>query len=139
MSMNRVLVMGRLTKDPELRRTGNGIAVASFSLAVDRDHSSKEDGAKETDFFYIVAWRSTAEFAEKHLGKGRMVAVDGRLQSRSYEDKDGKRRDVVEIVADRIYFADSKRTDDRGYQNAHQTEEPSGFAELTGDDEPLPF
>lgn len=139
MSMNRVLEMGRLTRDPELRRTGNGIAVTSFSIAVDRDHSSKEDGSKETDFFDVVAWRSTAEFAAKYLAKGRMIVVDGRLQSRSYEDKDGNKRRTVEILAERIYFADSKRSDDRGYQNEYQQGEPSGFAEVTGDDSDLPF
>ena len=139
MSMNRVLVMGRLTKDPELRHTGNGIAVASFSIAVDRDHSTKEDGTKDTDFFDVVAWRSTAEFAEKYLTKGRMIGVDGRLQSRTYEDKDGNKRKAVEIVADRIYFADSKYASDRNTQNAHQPGDPSDFAEVTEDDSDLPF
>ena len=141
MSMNRVTIMGRLTKDPELRRTGNGIAVVSFSIAVERDHSSKEDGTKETDFFYVTAWRSTAEFAAKYLSKGRMIGVDGRLQSRSYEDKNGNRRDVVEIMADRMYFADSNR-DNRpsaGTTGAYQPEEPTNFAEMSGDDEELPF
>ena len=139
MSMNRVLEMGRLTREPDLRRTGSGIPVASFSIAVDRDHSSREDGTKETDFFDVVAWRGTAEFAEKYLSKGRMIVVDGKLQSRSYEDKDGNKRKAVEIVADRIYFADSKRNDDRGTQNAYQPEEPTGFAEVTEDDSDLPF
>ena len=139
MSMNRVLVMGRLTKDPELRRTGSGIAVANFTLAVDRDHSSKEDGTKDTDFFDVVAWRSTAEFAEKYLTKGRMIGVDGRLQSRTYEDKDGNKRKAVEIVADRIYFADSKYASDRNTQNAYQSGDPSDFAEVTEDDSDLPF
>lgn len=139
MSMNRVLIMGRLTRDPEIRYTGNNIPVACFSLAVDRDHSSKEDGSKEADFLDVVAWRSTAEFATKHLSKGRMIGVDGRLQSRNYTDKDGKNRKAVEIVAERIYFADSKRTDDRGYQNTYPQGEPSGFAEAPADDSDLPF
>ena len=138
MSMNRVTIMGRLTKDPELRRTGSGIAVVSFSIAVERDHSSKEDGSKETDFFYVTAWRSTAEFAAKYLSKGRMIGVDGRLQSRSYEDKNGNKRDVVEIMADRIYFADSNRTNS-GMSGTYQPEEPTGFAEVSGDDSELPF
>ncbi len=138
MSMNRVLIMGRLVKSPELRYTGNNIPVACFSLAVDRDHSSKEDGSKEADFLDFVAWRSTAEFVTKHLSKGRMIGVDGRLQSRNYTDKDGKNRKAVEIVAERIYFADSKRNDDAGYQNTYQPEASSDFA-VTSDDEPLPF
>lgn len=138
MSMNRVLVMGRLTRDPELRHVGNSIPVASFALAVDRDHSSKEDGSKEADFFDVIAWRNTAEFAERHLTKGRMIAVDGRLQSRNYTDKDGNKRKAVEIVADRIYFADSNRGN-LGNSGAYQPGEPTGFAEVTGDDEPLPF
>lgn len=139
MSMNRVLIMGRLTRDPEIRYTGNNIPVSCFSLAVDRDHSSKEDGSKEADFLDVVAWRSTAEFATKHLSKGRMIGVDGRLQSRNYTDKDGKNRKAVEIVAERIYFADSKYASDRNTQTAYQPGEPTGFAEVTGDDEPLPF
>ena len=139
MSMNRVTIMGRLTRDPELRRTGNGIAVANFRLAVERDHISKEDGSKEADFLDVTAWRSTAEFAAKYLTKGRMVAVDGRLQSRTYDDKDGNKRNAVEIVADRIYFADAKRNDDHSTQNAYQPTEQPGFEEVTGDDESLPF
>ena len=135
--------MGRLTRDPELRRTGSGIAVAGFALAVDRDHSSKEDGSKETDFLEVVAWRSTAEFVSKHLTKGRMIAVDGRLQSRSYEDKDGNKRKAVEIVADRVYFADSGRDNARQaytpgtYEN--QQDEPTGYAYAEDDGSDLPF
>ena len=140
MGMNRITVMGRLVKDPELRHTASGIACASFTLAVDRDYGAKDDGSREADFPDVVTWRSTAEFAAKYLTKGRMVAVDGRLQTRTYEDKEGKKRKAVEIVADRIYFADSKRTDDRGAQNTYQPSEPAGFAEVPDDDnEPLPF
>ena len=140
MGMNRITVMGRLTKDPELRHTSSGIACASFTLAVDRDYGAKDDGSREADFPDVVAWRSTAEFASKYLAKGRMVAVDGRLQTRMYEDKEGKKRKAVEIVADRIYFADSKRTDDSGTQTAaYQPEEPSGFAEINEPDDELPF
>ena len=144
MSMNRVLEMGRLTRDPELRRTGSGIPVATFSIAVERDHSSKEDGSKETDFFDVVAWRSTAEFVAKYLAKGRMIAVDGKLQSRSYEDKDGNKRKTVEIVAERVYFADSGRDNARTtstpgtYEN--QQDEPTDYAYITSDDgSDLPF
>lgn len=104
--LNRVIVMGRLTKDPELRRTQSGHAVASFSIACDRDYSG--DGGKETDFLDIVAWRSTAEFVRKYFTKGRMAVISGRLQIRSWTDKDGNGRRSAEIVADSIYFGDSK-------------------------------
>ena len=104
--LNRVIVMGRLTKDPELRRTQSGHAVASFSIACDRDYSG--DGGKETDFLDIVAWRSTAEFVSKYFTKGRMAVISGRLQIRSWTDKDGNGRRSAEIVADSVYFGDSK-------------------------------
>ena len=139
MGMNRIIVMGRLTADPIYSRTTSGIGRATFTMAVDRDYGAKEDGSRETDFLDVVTWRNTADFATKHLGKGRMVAVDGRLQSRTYEDKDGKKRKAVEIIAERIYFADSKRDGDRPAQNAYQPAEPTGFAEVSGDDSELPF
>lgn len=104
--LNRVIVMGRLTKDPELRRTQSGLAVASFSLACDRDYSG--DGGKETDFLDIVAWRSTAEFVSKYFSKGRMAVISGRLQIRSWTDKEGNGRRSAEILADSVYFGDSK-------------------------------
>lgn len=141
MSMNRVTIMGRLTSDPDFRRLTSGIGCASFTLAVDRDHSSKEDGSRDVDFLDVVAWRSTADFAAKYLVKGRMVAVDGRLQSRNWEDKNGNKRKSVEIMADRIYFADSNR-DNRpsaGTTGTYQPAEPTGFAEVSGDDSELPF
>lgn len=100
--------MGRLTHDPELRHTGSGTAVASFSLAVDRDYKT-QNGEKETDFIDIVAWRNTAEFVHKYFTKGRMAVVEGRLQVRDWTDKDGGRRRSAEVVADNIYFGDSKR------------------------------
>ena len=106
--------MGRLTRDPELRRTGSGIAVASFSLAVDRDFGSKESGEKETDFIDIVAWRNTAEFVSKYFTKGRMAVVSGRLQIRNWNDKDGNKRRSAEVVADNVYFGDSKRDSESG-------------------------
>lgn len=103
--LNQITAMGRLTKDPELRTTGSGNAVCSFTLAVDRDYG--ED--KQTDFIPVVAWKKTAEFVSKYFAKGRMACVTGRLQMRDYEDKDGVKRRVAEIVANSVYFADSKR------------------------------
>ena len=107
--LNQIVIMGRLTRDPELRRTGSGIAVASFSLAVDRDFGSREGGEKETDFIDIVAWRNTAEFVSKYFAKGRMAVVTGRLQIRAWNDKDGNKRRSAEVVADNVYFGDSKK------------------------------
>lgn len=106
--LNNVIIMGRLTRDPELRRTQGGTAVTSFTMAVDRDFKS-QSGEKETDFIDVVAWRSTAEFVAKYFTKGRMAAVEGRIQVRDWQDKDGNRRKSVEVVADNVYFADSKR------------------------------
>lgn len=106
--LNHIIVMGRLTRDPELRRSQSGTAVTSFSLAVDRDYKG-QDGEKETDFIDIVAWRTTAEFVSKYFTKGRMAVVEGRLQVRDWTDKDGNKRRSVEIVADNVYFGDSKR------------------------------
>ena len=112
--LNHIVLMGRLTRDPELRRTGTGIAVASFSIAVDRDFGSKETGEKETDFIDIVAWRNTAEFVSKYFTKGRMAVVSGRLQIRNWNDKDGNKRRSAEVVADNVYFGDSKRDSESG-------------------------
>lgn len=106
--LNKIILMGRLTRDPELRRTQTGTAVASFSLAVDRDYKAK-GAEKETDFIDIVAWRNTAEFVSKYFAKGRMAVVEGRLQVRTYTDKEGNNRRVAEVVADNIYFGDSKK------------------------------
>lgn len=106
--LNSVIIMGRLTRDPKLRRTQGGTAVTSFTMAVDRDFKS-QSGEKETDIIDVVAWRNTAEFAAKYLAKGRMAAVEGRIQVRDWQDKDGNRRKSVEVVADNVYFADSKR------------------------------
>lgn len=136
MGMNRITAMGRLTRDPGTRMV-NGIPCATLTLAVDRDYGAKEDGSREADFLDVVAWRQTAEFAAKHLVKGRQVVVDGRLQSRFYTDKDGKNRKVHEIVADRFYFADSKRDNDRPAQNDYQP--ASGFEDASGDGSDLPF
>ena len=112
--LNKIILMGRLTRDPELRRTQSGTAVTSFSLAVDRDFGSKETGEKETDFIDIVAWRNTAEFVSKYFTKGRMAVVSGRLQIRNWNDKDGNKRRSAEVVADNVYFGDSKRDADAG-------------------------
>ena len=112
--LNHITIMGRLTRDPELRRTGSGIAVASFTVAVDRDFGKNENGEKETDFIDCVAWRNTAEFVSKYASKGRMVAVSGRLQIRGWTDKDGNKRRTAEVVADNVYFGDSKRESDNG-------------------------
>ena len=108
--LNRIIVMGRMTRDPELRRTNSGTAVASFSLAVDRDFKS-QSGEKETDFVDIVAWRSTADFVSKFFTKGRMAVVEGRLQIRDWKDKDGNNRRSAEVVAEHVYFGDSKRSE----------------------------
>ena len=107
--LNHIVLMGRLTRDPELRRTGSGIAVASFRLAVDRDFAPKDGGEKETDFIDVVAWRSTAEFVSRFFTKGRMAVVSGRLQMRNWTDKEGNKRTSAEVVADNVYFGDSKR------------------------------
>ena len=112
--LNHITIMGRLTRDPELRRTGSGVAVASFSVAVDRDFGRNENGEKETDFIDCVAWRNTAEFVSKYATKGRMVVVSGRLQIRSWTDKDGNKRRTAEVVADNVYFGDSRRDNDNG-------------------------
>ena len=112
--LNHIVIMGRLTRDPELRRTGSGIAVASFTVAVDRDFGGRDGGEKETDFIDCVAWRQTGEFVSKYFTKGRMIVVSGRLQIRSWTDKDGNKRRTAEIVADNVYFGDSKRDNDGG-------------------------
>ena len=112
--LNHIAIMGRLTRDPELRRTGSGLPVASFTVAVDRDFGKNENGEKETDFIDCVAWRNTAEFVSKYATKGRMVAVSGRLQIRSWTDKDGNKRRTAEVVADNVYFGDSRRDAEGG-------------------------
>lgn len=163
--LNHITIMGRLTRDPELRRTGSGIAVASFTVAVDRDFGGRDGGEKETDFIDCVAWRQTGEFVSKYFTKGRMIVVSGRLQIRSWTDKEGNKRRTAEIVADNCYFGDSKRDNDSGssyggstyggnsYANAYSA--PAGnnygytapaasapasdFAMLDDDDAQLPF
>lgn len=112
MSLNHIVLMGRLTRDPELRHTQSGTAVASFTLAVDRDFKSKDTGEKVTDFIDIVAWRSTAEFVSKYFSKGRQAVVEGRLQLRDWTDRDGNKRRSAEVLAENVYFADIKRDSD---------------------------
>ena len=131
--LNRIIVMGRMTRDPELRRTNSGNAVTSFTVAVDRDFKS-QSGEKETDFIDVVAWRNTAEFVSKYFSKGRMAVVEGRLQIRDWTDKDGGKRRSAEIVADNVYFGDSKR--DGG--DTAQSEPQGGFSEIE-DDGDFPF
>lgn len=130
--LNKIYIMGRLTRDPELRRTQGGNAVTSFALAVDRDFKSA-DGTKETDFIDVVAWRNTAEFAAKYFTKGRMAVVEGRLQMRDWTDKEGNKRRIAEVVADNIYFGDSKREDAPAWNSA-----PT-FEEIEDDGGDLPF
>ena len=142
--LNHITIMGRLTRDPELRRTGSGVAVSNFTVAVDRDYSGKDGGEKETDFIDCVAWRQTGEFVSKYFTKGRMAVVSGRLQIRSWTDNDGNKRRTAEVVADNVYFGDSKREESSGAFNYHDTQTysatpSSDFAMLDDDDASLPF
>ena len=164
--LNKVFIMGRLTRDPELRRTQTGTAVASFSLAVDRDFKDKTTGERTTDFIDVVAWRQTGEFVSRYFTKGRMAVVEGRLQIRDWTDKDGNKRRTAEVVADQVDFGDSKRDGDGGAYSTGYSQggysqggysaggysapaAPSGygappadgdqFAELSDDDGELPF
>ena len=143
MSLNHICIAGRMVRDPELRHTGTGTAVASFTLAVDRDFKD-QDGQKETDFISCVAWRNTAEFVSKYFSKGRMAVVSGRLQIRSWTDKEGNKRRTAEVVADNIYFGDSQKTAQSGteaptdgYTQGEFTE-PDAFAQLQSEGD-LPF
>lgn len=145
--LNKVMLMGRLTHDPELKRTPGGTPVTTFSLAVDRDFRNQK-GDKETDFIDIVAWRNTAEFVSRFLTKGRMAVVEGRLQLREYTDRDGSKRRVAEVIAEQVYFADSRREEAPsgvpaaapGYAPAGRPRMvfPGEFAELEDEDQ-LPF
>ena len=158
--LNHIVLMGRLTRDPELRRTGSGVAVATFSLAVDRDFASSATGEKETDFIDIVAWRNTAEFVSKYFTKGRMAVVSGRLQIRNWNDKEGNKRRSAEVIDDNVYFGDSKRDNnsgDNGYSAPSYGNPPpapannygysapaapapaSDFSMIEDDDSQLPF
>ena len=140
--LNKVVIMGRFTKDPELRRTGSGTAVTSFSLACDRDFKS-QSGEKETDFIEVVAWKNTAEFVSKYFSKGRMAVVEGRLQIRDWTDKAGNKRITAEIAADNVYFADSKRSESNENQkenfNALSGRLSDDFVPISEEDGEIPF
>lgn len=132
--------MGRLTRDPELRHTQSGTPVTSFSLAVDRGYTPK-DGEKQTDFIDVVVWRQTAEFVSKYFVRGQMCALTGRLQIRDWTDKDGNKRRSAEVIADNVYFTESKKNRIDNVPSAHLSTADSGFSELEEDGEPddLPF
>ncbi len=148
--LNHITIMGRLTRDPELRRTGSGIAVASFTVAVDRDFGGRDGGEKETDFIDCVAWRQTGEFVSKYFTKGSMIVVSGRLQIRGWTDKEGNKRRSAEVVADNVYFGESKREGNgSAYGSSYSAPAApaysapaapaSDFAMLDDDDAQLPF
>ena len=155
--LNRIILMGRLTRDPELRHTQTGTPVASFTLAVDRDFKDRQTGEKATDFIDIVAWRQTAEFVSRFFTKGRMAVVEGRLQLRDWTDRDGNKRRSAEVIADNVYFGDSNRdAEGGGYApppvgggytapaasaGGYSAPADGGdqFAELSDDDGELPF
>ena len=149
--LNHITIMGRLTRDPELCRTGSGVAVTSYTVAVDRDFGKNENGEKETDFIDCVAWRQTGEFVSKYFTKGRMAVVSGRLQIRSWTDKEGNKRRTAEVIADNVYFGDSKREGDNaggfsapanggfGGYSAPASNPASDFSMLDDDDAQLPF
>ena len=146
--LNHITIMGRLVKDPELRRTQSGVAVCSFTVAVDRDFQSREAAEKQTDFSDVVAWRQTAEFVSKYFTKGRMIVADGSLQSRKWQDKTGQNRVSWEVLANNIYFGDSKRDGMSGGDysapaygapaDSYSAPSSGSFAEIEEDGE-LPF
>lgn len=140
--LNKIILMGRLCTNPELRRTGSGTSVTSFSLACDRDFKS-QSGEKETDFIDVVAWKNTAEFVSKYFSKGRMAVVDGRLQIRDWTDKDGGKRRSAEVIAENVYFADSKRSESNDNQkenfNALSGRVSDDFVPISEEDGEIPF
>ena len=148
--LNHITLMGRLVNDPELRRTGSGIAVTTFRIAVDRDFAPKDGGERKADFITCVAWRQTGEFISKYFSKGRMIVVDGRLEMRDWTDKEGNKRTTAEVIVDNAYFGDSKRDSDNSgsytapaapaYGSYSAPAAPaSDFAMLEDDDAQLPF
>ena len=140
--LNHITIMGRLTRDPEMRSTQSGVAVASFTLAVDRDFGGRDGGEKQTDFIDCTAWRHTAEFVSKYFSKGRMAVVSGRLQIDNYTDNDGNKRKSAKVIADNIYFGDSKKDGTTGGQSneaASFTPASSGFVTVDVDSGELPF
>lgn len=134
--LNICTIMGRLVSDPEMRTTGNGISVASFSLAVDRDRKNKETGERETDFIRCTAWRGTADFVKKYFTKGQMAVVSGRLRIDLYTDQQGNKRTSAEVQVEDIYFGESKRSDS-GYAAAPVAD--NGAITEEQDEEELPF
>lgn len=147
--LNHIVLQGRLCKDPELRRTSSGIAVTSFTVAVDRDFSGKDGGEKETDFIDCVAWRQTGEFVSKYFSKGSMIVVSGRIQIRGWTDKDGNKRKAAEVVADNVYFGESKQSRDSTHANVGddsigsysgpESAPSNDYSVLENDDDQLPF
>ena len=147
--LNHITLMGRLVRDPELRRTGSGVAVASFRIAVDRDFAPKDGGERKADFIDCVAWRQTGEFISKYFAKGRMIVVDGRLEMREWTDKEGNKRTSAEVIVDNAYFGDSKREGEAGGFSAPAapafggysapSAPASDFTMLDDDDAQLPF
>ena len=136
MALNKIVLMGRMTRDPELHTTGSGTPVVTFSLAVDRD-TKNQDGERETDFIDVVAWRSTAEFVSKFFSKGRMAVVEGRLQIRDWTDKDGGKRRSAEVIANNVYFGDTKRDSDGGPVQVAPRGQSAAAADYS--DDVLPF
>ena len=145
--LNKIMIMGRLVRDPELRTTLNGTHVAAFTLAVERDFKEQGRDTRPTDFIDCVAWRYAADFVSRYFTKGRMAVVEGRLQMRDWTDKDGNKRRSAEVVADNIYFGDAKKEAEPGCNSSYNSAPagygaPSGadqFAELSDDDGELPF
>ena len=133
--LNHITIMGRLTRDPEMRRTGTGKAVTSFTVAVDRDFG--QNGEKETDYIDCVAWRQTGEFVSNHFSKGKMIVVSGRLQIRSWNDKDGNKRRQAEVVAENVYFGEKKDSTHTGFVPNDKV--PNNYAVMEDDDAQLPF
>ena len=144
MSLNIIVLQGRLVRDPEMRTTQSGVAVASFTLAVDRDFGGRDGSEKQTDFIDCTAWRHTAEFVSKYFSKGRMAVVSGRLQIDNYTDNDGNKRKAAKVIADNIYFGDSKKDGTAGGQSDGQNTEQiapasAGFVPADVDSGELPF
>ena len=135
--LNRIVVMGRLTKNPEIRRTSTGTAVTSITLAVERDFK-EQNGEKKTDFIDVVAWRNTAEFVSQYFSKGRMAVVEGRLQLRDWKDQNGNNRRNAEIVAENVYFGDSKHSESYAERNESDVDPAPEIREEQEDGE-LPF
>lgn len=136
--LNKIIIMGRLTRDPELRYTQSGLPVTSFTLAVERDFKS-QSGEKETDFIDVTAWRSTAEFVSKYFTKGRMAVAAGRLQLRDWTDREGNKRRSAEVVAESVYFGDSKRESGGQQADGWESDPSEEFQEVSEHDGDLPF